>query len=368
MSIKLKILKKELEHKIGFSIDTVSSCRRLEQILKTEGKYVSYTTLSRIFGIANISATARESTLNELSQFLGFSHFESFIDNHAAKEHLNRIKVITNLEIDALLLRNQTEKAIDYLMDLKEKYPPVFRYHSQFICKHLFEKPEPAKKSIDHLLSFSSASEEIFQHFVYEDDPYGHYSKALKLLYTKYNKDENLLMFSTLFGARKTILKKQHHPSQHFDFDIPSDAHYHIVTRKLEIELLLGKFSKEEIHNRTDEIIDLIEKSSDNDLAFAYVGRWCRGLLFSNKHDLLKNHHKWREQCQRLLNFRVFNIEFQVIIFSFVQITYGIAESLDFMFRGRWENSKLESQLLLSLAFDKTAALKTYKKALGYRV
>jgi len=36
------------------------------------------------------------------------------------------------------------------------------------------------------------------------------------------------------------------------------------------------------------------------------------------------------------------------------------------MFKGNWENAKIESQLLLSLAFKNKKAFETYKKSLGY--
>ena len=86
-------LKGALEQKIGFEINSIAACRRLEVLLINKGHYVSYTTLSRIFGLAKINTHARPSTLDELARYLGYTDYGSFLEINNEREESNRKKM-----------------------------------------------------------------------------------------------------------------------------------------------------------------------------------------------------------------------------------------------------------------------------------
>lgn len=358
-----ELLKSKLEIQIGFRIDSIASCRRLEQLLYDKGFFVSYTTLSRMFGLASISSKARSSTFDVLTNFLGFDNYHQFDLAFSEKENVNREKVASGLELEALLIRNEPIKAIDYLISLKKTFPSVFLYNSQIVCKYLFGHVNSSKKNIDYLLSFEDSSLEILQFFVYEDDPFGHYGAALKRLYNQKNESSELLLFGQLFHARKDVLKGS---KKKFHYKPSSLSNFHLSSRALEINLLTNQIKRNGIIQQSEEILFLLSNEKNLEVAFAYVGRWCRGLIYTEKYLLLTHHSAWKEQCIALIQTKEINKEFQAIIYTFLTLTYGYIPSLDFMFQNNWENAKIESQLLLSLAFKNKTAFETYKKSLGY--
>lgn len=316
-----------------------------------------------MFGLASISSKARSSTFDILTNFLGFENYNQFNIAFSDHENLNREKVASGLELEALLIRNEPIKAIDYLISLKETFPSVFLFNTQIVCKYLFGHPNSSQKNIDHLLSFEDSSLQILQFFVYEDDPFGHYGAALKRLYNQKNASNELLLFGQLFHARKEVLKGN---KKKFHFETSSRSNFHLSSRAIEIELLANQFKRSGIIQQTEELLFLLSNETNLEVAFAYVGRWCRGLIYTEKYALLQHHTAWKEKCIALIQTKVINREFQVIIYTFLTLTYGYIASLDFMFQNNWENAKIESQLLLSLAFKNKTAFETYKKSLGY--
>jgi hypothetical protein len=357
-------IKSALEKKVGFRVDTISACRKLERILKMEGTYVSYTTLSRIFGIASFSSQARESTLNELSRFLGFEDAAHLITHHNDQNALNQVKIASRLELEALLLQQQGVKAIDYLMSLKTDYPSVFRYNSQFVCKYLFDKTDRSSYDIQHLLSYTESTFEILQHFVYEDDPHAHFSRTLAELSKLKTQDHDLYVFYQLFDTRKKLLRGERIEEDLADLPL---VHYHSESRMDEINLLSRRLSMQKITERTEEILNEISHSNDLDEQFARIGRWCRGLLLTSNEQVLKSNASWKAKCIELIHRNVFNIEFQVIISVFLMRVYHYEPPLNFMFKSTWENAKIESQMLLALGFNKSGAFNTFKGFLGYK-
>jgi len=362
--VEILSLKSHIERKIGFRIDSISGCRRLEALMKSNGIYVSYTTLSRILGLAKISANPRIGTLNELSLFIGFEDYYSFCNFYKENEDFNRIKLISGLELDVLLKNNEEKKAIDSWIKMKDEYPSVFAYNSQFICRHLFGRPERIDENIDYLLSHDEIALEILQLFVYEDDPYGHYDITLKRLVQSNKSLDELEVFYNLFHARKTILKGN---KSKINLHINDNLHFHLISRFYEIELLLKKLSDKEIIERTNRIISLVQIENDSDKSFAYIGRWCRGLIMTDKNNLLENNSAWKQKCLLLVEKKDGNMEFQVIIYCFLILTYKVSSSLDFMQRGQWGNAKIESNLMFSKAFGKTEAHQFFKEVLGYK-
>ncbi|MFY7970949.1 MAG: hypothetical protein ACOVOO_03340 [Flavobacteriales bacterium] len=362
--MNLSSLQTYIEQKIGFKLDSISSCRKLEFLMKSSGVYVSYTTISRIFGIANISARPRLTTLNELSQFVGYKDYNDFLSKNKQEEKLNQIKAITRLELEALFSKSKTIEAIDYWIRSQQEYPTVFAHNSQFICKQLFDNPKEDSISINYFLSKGNTAKEILQLFVFEDDPYGHYEKALQKLNFVNTDLCDFELFYNLFHARKKILKGKKIKVKPA---IISNIQFHLKSRFNEIQILQKALSDKQILEQTNQILNLIQNDPSIDISLAFVGRWCRGLIMTNKYMLLKNHSTWKETCTRLVQTKDYNIEFQAAIFAFLKLTYDISSSLEFMIYGQWQNANIESNFLLSKALKKKEAERIYKDILGYK-
>jgi hypothetical protein len=74
MKGEIILLKEALQKRTGIALDGVMGCKRLDTWLKLRGVYISYSTLSRIFGLATLHTSPREGTLNDLVSILGYSN------------------------------------------------------------------------------------------------------------------------------------------------------------------------------------------------------------------------------------------------------------------------------------------------------
>jgi hypothetical protein len=362
--MSLTQLKSALEQHVDFQINSIAACRRLEQLLIKQGHYVSYTTLSRIFSLAKINTHARSSTLDELTRYLGYNDYDSFLEVNDEREESNRKKMEALLEVESLFLANNERAAIRRLMKIKSETPKVFAYTSQFVGNYLFGSQKEHSQALEELLQYEHYTLDFLQLFVFEDDPYGHYANLLNQLAKRQSNNLELLQFSELFKQRKELMlsTKKMNPLFHKQ-DL---THFHLKSRSLELELLANIHSNKSILIETDTILQLIIDWKEADFALAYVGRWCRGLIYTNRYEVLKYHLAWKEQCISLLQIQEVNKEFQAPIYTFLALTHGYHGSLAFMYKGDWENAKLESKLLLSLAFQQHDAFKIYKRLLGY--
>jgi hypothetical protein len=265
--------------------------------------------------------------------------------------------------VESLFLADNERGAIRQLMKFKREQPTAFGYTSQFVGNYLFGSQKEYSLAFQELLQYQGFTLDLLQLFVFEDDPFGHYAKLLKQLSLQQSTNVELSQFSELFVQRKALLlghKKQ------LTFRTQDLSHFHLKSRSLELELLAKIHTKESILLETEEILHRITDWKEADYALAFVGRWCRGLIYTEQYPLLQYHIAWKEQCIALLQIREVNKEFQAIIYTFLALTYGYHGSLAFMYNGEWENAKLESKLLLSLAFKQHDAFKTYKRLLGY--
>ena len=77
-----KNLIKLLEDKLGYSLNSSSSCERLALDIESEtGERLGFTTLKRLFGFTSEQATPRLSTLKILAQYLGFNSYKELVDS-----------------------------------------------------------------------------------------------------------------------------------------------------------------------------------------------------------------------------------------------------------------------------------------------
>jgi hypothetical protein len=267
-------LKIALERKIGFNIDSVKACRRLEKMLYEKGFFVSYTTLSRIFSIAKQSSSPRQETLHLLSRFLGYESYDVFLSIKNKVDQDAESYVQKSLEFKSYLLTGQYYQAIDQIDTIRDVSPFNYRYFTQYLGKAVFGQKNRDKKLIEYLLDKDFTDFNFQEFFVYEDDPYGHFQWSLENINISTNKSDDRNIFESLFLNRKKLSSGKKISKLP---DIDPSVHYHLYSRYLELKLLLeGK--KTGITKTTDWIIERIKNQDDPDCHLSFVGRWCRAL------------------------------------------------------------------------------------------
>ena len=85
----LKLLKKEIEKKLGKKILNRGDCELLSNaILETIDIEISYNTIRRLFGLAP-NVKANKKTLNTLAKFIGYKHYIHFTQMYLQEEKLH---------------------------------------------------------------------------------------------------------------------------------------------------------------------------------------------------------------------------------------------------------------------------------------
>jgi hypothetical protein len=360
----IKALKSSLELKVSFTIDSIRACRKLERILYEKGYFVSYTTLSRIFSIAKKTASPREETLHLLARFLGYDSYDIFVSIQQKINTEESVYVHKSLEFKSNLLTGQYYQAIDQMDEIRALSPSKHRFFSQYLGKAVFGQKNRDQRLIDYLLHKDFKDFNFQEFFVYEDDPYGHFQWSLEKINPSATKSDDRILFENLFLHRKKFIcgrKITKLP------EIDPTAHFHLYSRYLELRLL-SEGKKMGIKKTTDWIIDEIEKNEDPDCHLSFVGRWCRALIYSNNYSALKAHEEWKKACLSTFMLSRQNLEFKSPIFTFLKLVHGEQLPLEFYLNNIWDNALVESQLIISMAFNQKKTVENYKKFLKMKL
>lgn len=358
-------LRKLLEEKVGFELTTVKSFRKLEKLLYAESIAVSYSTLNRMFNPA-YQVQPRIETLNLLSRYLGFSdykHFEEERNNESIKDELYFAK---ELELKAYILNNDFESAVSLYQDCLQYDEKLYTGLTQVLGLALFNTPDFDIKKLEYLLTQQAAPPYFMEYFVYEDDYYGHYQKALTEIDYDNHDAGSKSVFKTLFTQRKKILSGE--KIDFNEFQIQED-NYHLQSRFFELKLyhLLsrGEAVADYIMQTTHYIIRYFNESKDWYRSLFYVGRWCRALVYTHQFPLTKDIDTWPLVCLSVFYSPLDNIEFKAPVFAYLKLAEQ--EQLPFYFykKNQWENAILESQLLMSLGLGNKKAAAVYSKKLN---
>ena len=108
--------------------------------------------------------------------------------------------------------------------------------------------------------------------------------------------------------------------------------------------------------------------NSEDTCKLSYAGRACRGLLYLKKIGFLKKMINWRLFCLEAFGMEQQDLELKAPIFALLKIVYGENLPLDFYDNYHSENTLIESQMFLSIAFNEQEAVENYRKFLGFRV
>lgn len=360
-------LKKELEKKAGFSLNSVRAYRIFEKILYDGGYFVSYSTLNRIFSISRNPVQPRSETLNILSRYLGFHDFEHFLSFCPKTDPFQENYYSSELEFKAYLLNKDYKSAIDLYHDVKNEISDSPIELTHIMGKQLFNQQKLDIEFLELLLKREKNGPYFIECFVYEDDPFDHYQWTLENIYQRASNPDEKAIFKSLFINRKNLLKGNYFEFEELD---PQKLSFHLSARYFEMELLAQKAANKKLSSnylidRTNQLIQHLGKLKSDLEKLALIGRWNRGLIYSNAYPLLKNHQEWYQLSLAAFQIAIDNLEFKAAIYAFLKLAHGLSLPLDFYKFNRYENAVSESQLILSMAFGNEKAVNAYRKYLG---
>ena len=159
-------LRKALEQKVGFELDSVRAFRRLEVLLYEKRVAVSYSTLNRIFN-PNYQVNPRNETLDLLSNFLGFKNFKVFELEHQNKIIKDELYFEKELELNSYLLNNDFDSAIDLYLDCQKSNQLLFQNFTQILGQIIFNRTDFDQNLLQKIIKKETRPPYFLEYFVY---------------------------------------------------------------------------------------------------------------------------------------------------------------------------------------------------------
>ncbi len=102
----IELIKQEVVNKFGRKITNTTDCKALEiSVLQDTGNRISYKTFSRLYGLSETKSKPNKTTLNILSQYVGFNNFDLFILKQEKPDFE---------ELNYFFIAQQTKSTINY--------------------------------------------------------------------------------------------------------------------------------------------------------------------------------------------------------------------------------------------------------------
>ena len=363
----LSTLKSELEKKVGFDLNSFKNCRKLEQLLYYQGLYTSYSSLARIFSVGNKTSEPRNSTLNVLSVFLGYESFEQFkeIFQNSSEELEEYTRKV--LEMKSELLFGNRLKGLEFFIVIRKNYPKLSGWLCQDIALYLFNNQQLPQKELEHLVANGITEVNFMDHFIYEDDPFGHYEWFIQHASDAEKQSQEFTDFKNLFLLRKKILKgKFKEEIQYPDLSIHQSVH--LYSRILEIEVLhqasndqknLVEFFQERLSHTTKVLRGRHEYDK-----IIVLGRFFRAACHTGIENKIKLDEETIQFCTNVINSNGLEFEFMVPIYVVLKNNPTLNLSLAFYHNNKWKNAQFESEMLIAKALGLKKVYETYKKGL----
>lgn len=363
-------LKRALEKQAGFPLDSVKAYRKFEKILYERGVQVSYSTLNRMFSERVRNVTPRVETLNLLSRYLGYKSYEELEQSSFSKIKRDEHYFSNEFTVKSLLLNNEFKSAIDIYLDLMDEYKEYHPEITQVVGNAIFNRPDFNVKHLEYLLGRERIAPYFLEHFVSEDDLYGHYKWSVQNLEFRSEYNEERELFKMFFLKRKEFLRGKETGLDNVDY---KGINFHLQSRYFELKLIENSLKKnpkfkDYVLENTDKVIELVDQQEKEHDKFVLIGRWCRALLYTGSYEYLIGLEKWTRLSLNAFNHFYENLEYKAPIYAFLKLTLQRPLSLDFYRNNRWETSKIESELILSMGLKNDRAVKAYKNVLGIEI
>ena len=361
----LVALKSEIEKKVGFALDSFKNCRRLENLLQHKGLYISYSSLARMFSIGNKTTIPRNTTLNELSVFLGYESFDHFTNQFQNSSEELEAYTRKVLEMKSELFFGNRLKGLELFIAIRKNYPKISGWLCQDIALYLFNNQQLPLKELEHLVANGIAEVNFMDHFIYEDDPFGHYEWFVEYASNADKQNKDFRNFKNLFLARKKMLKgKVKERPQLPNLTIHQSVH--LYSRILELEILqqathqpknLIDFFQERLY----QTINLLKNRHEYDKIIV-LGRMFRAACHTGIENKIKLEQEVKDLCLDLIGSRVIDFEFQAPIYAVLKNDKTLNLSLAFLHNNYWKNAQFESEMLIAKALGLKKVYETYKK------
>jgi hypothetical protein len=344
------LLKEALQKRTGIALDSVLGCKRLDAWLKLRGVFISYSTLSRIFGLATLNTTPRERTLDELASVLGYSNFNDFKTLGTFKNSETLVSFDLQFAFERALSEGKLNKASSlYLQMVETSF--TSKIFSKDLAKALFENISDNKKALSQLASSKEGRESFFLTFIDEDDLTGNYRKALNEFFLP-NSSSSEKQFVQLYALRKDILaQEQSAVKGDLSFEVDSFSNIHLRARALELKLLKVKSKRInqrgiEVGHLAEEAFQLFCESLSRNEELAVLGRFARGVLYIGASNYLSEHKNLIKAMQSLLNQPVEDFEFKIPIYALLN-QLNKSHELTIPQASSWPNAYYSSAVFL---------------------
>ena len=350
MTEEIILLKEELQKRTGIALDTILGCKRLDAWLKLRGVYISYSTLSRVFGLASLSITPRERTLDELASILGFSNFKGFV-SHAKKENESPIVPFDlQFSFEHAIAERQLSKAASFYLEMLE-HSQTAKVFSKDLANELYKDASNNRQALSLLASSSVGRDSFFLTFIDEDDLKGNYRKSLNRYFLP-DASEAERQFVELFSLRKEFLAiEQLKWKDSSVLELENLKNIHLKARA--IELLFMRAKNVRVAQRISEVSDLLERTillfcecSNRFEELAVLGRFARGVLYAGLSHYIVDHKSIIKALLSMLNQPIVDFEFQIPIYALLNKLNSVQETL-IPEASAWPNAYYSSAIFL---------------------
>ena len=350
MKGEIILLKEALQKRTGIALDGVMGCKRLDTWLKLRGVYISYSTLSRIFGLATLHTSPREGTLNDLVSILGYSNFKEFLLFESSKNLESIVPFDLQFSFErALSDKKLSEASLLYLRMVENSFSA--KVFSKDLSRALLENICVSKQALSQLASSPLGRESFFLTFIDEDDVSGNYRRSLNEFFLPLANDSEK-HFVELYSLRKDILSlKKTNIKKNRSLLQGNFGNIHLNARALEIELL--KVKTKQIAQQEKEVGALSEAAysmfcncSKKSEELAVLGRFARGVLYAGVSNFILEHKNILQAMLFLLKQPIMDYEFQVPIYALLcQVNH--APNLPILQPSSWTNAYYSSAVFL---------------------
>lgn len=286
-------LKKKLEKKIGFQILQFHDCRVLSDCLANEKITVSAHTLARFFGLMKANHRPYTSTLNLLSDFLGFGSF-AFFCNDIAKSNAYSLADSRSLASGdfsftalELAIHSHDWKSVQILLDSFEfKCGAEKNDMTMFLGNAVRQHPEK-DDFLKALIEIENGRHLFYESFVDEDDPGNYYSQALTNYYLRTKNELESNLFHVCFvNSNKIYLNQKVEPKEidliRFESFHMDKLHFHQISRLFEMRILIDSSNEDKIHKYIDEVLNLLPKYTAYEKSWI-LARMIKALAYTGK-------------------------------------------------------------------------------------
>ncbi len=288
--------KRKLEGKIGFRILQFHDCRVFSALLTKEKIIVSAHTLARFFGLMKENHRPYTSTLNLLSDYLGYESFAFFcneIDKSKADSLFNeRGMSIGDFSFTALELAIYSNdwKSVQMLLDSFEFKCGTEKNDMTMFLGNAVRQHAEKDDFLKALIEIENGRHLFYESFVDEDDPGNYYADALNKYYLKIKQEIGSKLFNECFVNSKKIYLNQNVALKDLNIilseSLPIDElHFHQISRLFEMRILIDRSNDNFIQimdKYIGKVLDLLPRYATYQKSWM-LARLIKALAFTGK-------------------------------------------------------------------------------------